>query len=40
MTYFIHNILTKMFRAVIRPSSGWCSCYKKTVAVNCVTITP
>jgi len=25
MMYFIHNILTNMFRPAFRPSSGWCS---------------
>ena len=38
-TYFIHNILTNMFRPVFLPSSGLCSYYKNTVVVNCVTVT-
>jgi len=28
MTYFIHNILTNMFRPLLPPSSGWCYYYK------------
>ena len=28
--YFIHSILTNMFRPVFLPSSGWCSYYKNT----------
>ena len=37
--YFIHSILTNMFRPVFLPSSGLCSYYKNTVVVNCVTVT-
>ena len=29
MIYFIHNVLTNMFRPVLLPSSGWRYYYKK-----------
>jgi len=28
--YFIHNVLTNMFRQAFRPTSGWCYYYKNT----------
>ena len=40
MAYFIHRILTNMFRPVIRPSAEWCTDYKNKIVVKCVTIRP
>lgn len=37
---FIHNILTNMLRPAFRPFSSRCYCYKNTVVVNCLTVTP
>jgi hypothetical protein len=40
MTYFIHNVLTNMFRPVFRPSSGWCYYYKNTNVQMCLVVSP